>query len=816
METTTEKMYSGLSPSIDREQTNSASANKTTSTCQSMKMIPEETGRPSLVDLDSNDFLFRESLGVLSDSMLFRDSLTRDQLNLQAKKQLGNEDISFRDSLGLLNLSTIDVGRESLQIFNVRESLIGSTDIKNLLYSNKPSVQVTVSKTSDNVEYPSLGVLNEAFLYSDSRKLSSASSLLSCNPSFSFRSFNEPSPILPLGSFENDIDSKLVISDPLNEAFKFSMNNKCSVSQVISHNTLVSDLDNNESFRKRFQSLPTAVTFEENLKNTIEDADDSVFLEGQKVAKDISNSFYIEDKSSDSSKYNLLDSIPEPNWPNDLDRSQSGSEKKIKYDKETVAKKIDQMLDLKPTNLDEKLNDNNCSNDNNMLQIPDLPKLPEDKSPANRSNISNNLSHNISKISQSSNESILKIIRNLSDFVKDKEGLSISRRSEYLHSLNSLASEISSTRSDQILSEDSGHSSVEEPHFKENRSSENRNDSNGCCTHSDLVHNKSDECHALDLSCRSKSGKENNKNVSNLRGISPGSVQKPPPYVSKTPKRNNLSSFNASAPSNDSHKRSTNDSNTSNKSGNISGRISNISQSKSAISGNIRKSTTGQVASKKGPMRAVLPLENMAKGSKSNVTPERNENMKLMIRSNRTSTPIHEVSLKPTLTSTPANVNVKDKAYVISPLSTKTKYYRSFSERLSSSASYKKPEKLKESTTNASKSLLKSVNKVEVSKIRRNSVSEGLTDNKNDKTEGSMRIKRSFSTGKEPKIMSALSKVRQNILSSPYYHTKGGTPKQSSVLTEHNKKSNPEVKGNESKLATFSASKKLGKENIKH
>lgn len=71
-----------------------------------------------------------------------------------------------------------------------------------------------------------------------------------------------------------------------------------------------------------------------------------MFLEGKKVAIEISNSYCFE--SSDSVQCNLLDSIPEPNWPSDLDVSQNLSEAKEEYNRETVSKKVILFIDTQP------------------------------------------------------------------------------------------------------------------------------------------------------------------------------------------------------------------------------------------------------------------------------------------------------------------------------------------------------------------------------------------------------------------------------------------------------------------------------------
>ncbi|XP_076265390.1 uncharacterized protein LOC143199450 isoform X1 [Rhynchophorus ferrugineus] len=787
---------------------------KNISPYQKNDKYPEDIGRPSLIDWNSSDFLTRESLGILSNSFLGRNSLTRDQLNLEFMKNFGGSNISPRESLGILDLSALELGRDSLQIFDLRESLVrhkstgGIKDVKSPI--DRVPLKIMLDPADDIVDNTSLGFLNQGVLFTDSEKLSTNSSVLSYNPHFSFKSTNEPSPILPLNyeTFQ-EVDSKLVISDPMNQAFQFSnLDNKCSMSQIITPTTPENKLT--ESMH-RIKSLPS--TLQENAiqrNNSEQSLDDSVFLEGKKIAIEISNSYCFEDKSSDSVKCNLLDSIAEPNWPSDLDVSQNLSEPKEEYNRETVSKKIDRMFDLKPVNLNEKLKVNQVANDSNDEHgdaSKDNLKLKQDISPVNHSILSNNRSQNLSKISQSSNDSILRMIRNLSDFVKDKETLSTSRKNEVLNTLNSLASELSDNKIEQVLSEDSGRSSVEEQ-LKSKSFENSDNLENG--DHSGKV----EESHVLDLSCK----KNTSLNVATAKrsctslGLSPGSSRKPPPYIPKTPKRHTLNVLNASADHIDAQKRSSNDSGA--KSAGMSSKATNVSNPKAVAAGKLRKSKVGPVIVKKGPLRAVLPLENMAKGSRSHTTPERNESSKMMLKSNRTSTPIQEVTLKPTLTSTPTSYSSKNKSCAISPLSSKPKYYRSLSEKASTPTS-KKPDKSKENGLAPPKTLAKSL-KGE-SPRRRNSVSEGVTGReiKDVNSEGGMRLKRSFSTGKEHKLMSALSKVRQGILTSPYYQRPGNSNSGShaKVLTENNKS----ITGSnniDNKLSTPSLSVKPGKENV--
>lgn len=868
----------------------------------------------SLAPLDSTSSdMTRESLGILPSTILCRDSPT---IGLSSVKELLDTSMpSPRESLGLLNLSAMDLGRESIGIFNIQNQLLGRKSTGNEILEN----YVLSDFNFENR-------LNRAFLVPHSRVLlSSGSSNVSSNPSFHSKSLDEPSKILSLSS-QKIIESSAILatSDPFNEAFQISTSdNKNSVSQIVTEgkNPLA---DHFQNTRNRIQSLP--VTLEDNnmfadlnLKITmtnvsfptdvvcrgVEDDsefDDFVFLEAKKVASIIADTSFVGDENSDLKEPNILDATPQPEWPTELDSSQNNLEEKLKSpnrDKEKILKQVDNMLGMQPVSLEEKLkikslnSDSNspenqsenvnkvskpprddkkweqiatpnfsgnllcnisknsqgneaenqsCGSNNFSQNISKISRSSQDGITGNYSCGSNNFSHNLSKITQISEENVSRLLQNLSDILNDNENFSQSQKKEGQHLLRCLT-ELFNNNKVSSSAEDSGHSSVEG-----NRSEERKNDKNVVDNECKLpeganANNCEEMCQALDLSYKGKNGSTEIKkglpaSLSPLSmGVSTQYVIKTPNHISQmntssTSITSNLSDTNNKNSSKAYHSRANNRSDGSTNSLNKSSasRESNISQNRISVgSGKLRKSKVGNIASKKGPLRAVLPVENMAKGSKSvpksglvPSTPEKNDSSKVTLRSKRTSTPIQEPKLKPMAASTPAMRQSKGSKENVSP-ALRPKYSRSFSHQSNTSNNLQKPENVskitRESISGASKHVInKSRSNVEGSYlVRRNSMTEGTLSLQND-NDGPTRIKRSFSTGKEPKILSALTRVRQNILNSPYYNPKKGPAgsSQMDVLREHVEKMDLKKYGQElKKLSMVSQPKKSGKENLK-
>ncbi|KAL1512888.1 hypothetical protein ABEB36_002394 [Hypothenemus hampei] len=155
---------------------------------------------------------------------------------------------------------------------------------------------------------------------------------------------------------------------------------------------------------------------------------------------------------------------------------------------------------------------------------------------------------------------------------------------------------------------------------------------------------------------------------------------------------------------------------------------------------------------KREPLRAVLPIEKMAKVNikkkHASITPERKipTSSKLSIQSKKNTTPIQPPRLKPMASSTPTN---------------------------------QQPQILSEDNKEETKYCVSKgpLSKTQTLKLfRRNSSIESSSKLlSNNFGTSKLKLGRSFSTGKEPKFITALSQVRQNILSSPYFLQKRQT-----------------------------------------
>ncbi|KAJ8985005.1 hypothetical protein NQ317_016916 [Molorchus minor] len=210
------------------------------------------------------------------------------------------------------------------------------------------------------------------------------------------------------------------------------------------------------------------------------------------------------------------------------------------------------------------------------------------------------------------------------------------------------------------------------------------------------------------------------------------------------------------------------------------------SASRLSVAGKLRQKTVSQNA-KKGPMKAVIPVGDMKKRYSLAVTPEKSKISSAM-QSKRTSTPISGPKLKPMAASTPAGRPVKhQKEIAHSPLG-KPDARCSFG---------------RDQPSTPPSSLPKSLN-TESKFLRRNSVSEIK------KSEGIGKLKRSNSVEKESGIMSSLAKVRQNIINSPYYHSKRNSLRESnSNEAENRTKGIPVAKS----VSLVPKLRTLGKEN---
>ncbi|XP_057667273.1 uncharacterized protein LOC130900591 [Diorhabda carinulata] len=218
--------------------------------------------------------------------------------------------------------------------------------------------------------------------------------------------------------------------------------------------------------------------------------------------------------------------------------------------------------------------------------------------------------------------------------------------------------------------------------------------------------------------------------------------------------------------------------------------------------GTKRKTKSETFGVKKGPLRAVVSIKEMKKGS---TTPERHEHKTVQLQSKKTSTPMNEPKLKPVAASTPTLVYQSD---ISNNNSFKYKSRKSFLERSNSLSERSNPENLsKESngTPTTSKPRRPSFSAFSTSKekvgsssiptrlqesrkiLRRNSVTEGIIN---------MQVRSNCNkfSGKETKLMSSLRKVRENLLNSPYYN----------LLVD----SNAKIESNVEKKVTFRKSLK--------
>ncbi|XP_056644981.1 uncharacterized protein DDB_G0288805-like [Diorhabda sublineata] len=245
---------------------------------------------------------------------------------------------------------------------------------------------------------------------------------------------------------------------------------------------------------------------------------------------------------------------------------------------------------------------------------------------------------------------------------------------------------------------------------------------------------------------------------------------------------------------------------------------SNDSNGSSSIGVKI-KSKFGTAGVKKGPLRAVIPIKEMKKGS---CTPERNEQKTLQLQSKKTSTPINEPKLKPVAASTPTMDNQSAISNNSSPKYNSRKSFLNRSNSLTERSNREKISRDSNGTPTTSKLRRPSFStsssckeKIGISPtpirvqeqrkiMRRNSITEGITNMQ-------IRSNCSNSAGKESRLMSSLRNVRENLLKSPYYNSKTG------ILVDNNTKIESKVE----KIATIRKSlnssgkpKKSEKENI--
>ncbi|XP_050298504.1 bromodomain-containing protein DDB_G0270170-like [Anthonomus grandis grandis] len=745
----------------------------------------KDAGRPSLAAQE--DFFPRESLGLLPETTLLRDSLTRQSLifNINSNSESGilkglPGHTFTRESLGILNLSGLDLERESLGIFNFDLNAIkGQNDAifkdpnAYLPAAIKPENKVpnivlsTVNNNSDSSNFSSI---NKAFLFSTSRNFPSTSSYspaFSENISFNTKSLEDVSRIYSNSSRSYDTGSIDVKLDPLNEAFQFIPEiNVVSLSDKFGSSEFASDIEN---LRNRIKSWPLVLNKNALLEDLIKKNNTNSFDEGC-VCRGVEDNKYIvdsvfletnnqslacEEKSFNEERY-LLDCTPQPEW-GDWDSSKSAD---LQEAGEDILKKVDKLFDTPSAIITQKASNikvnNNSANsicDNNISQnISKISRASQCSMEHFQSG--GNLSQDISKISKCSNKSnAVELLKNLSDVIDEHDKLSVSKKKEAHHMLHCLANLFKESKSEEDHAEDSGHSSVDEQ--VENKENEDPN-----------------VYEALDLSCKSNSSK---KIINSLSQSRSSLVNNPPPYSFNS--SNHALIQNTSTKSNNSRSSNisvTSQNNSINSGKNESGarftsirRQNSLTQSKVNFNSNkLKKTSSTSMLMSRQPMRAVLPVEKMTKNDKSSPksgagTPEKTAANRFPLQSKKTSTPIQAPKLKPVAASTPAS-------HGTSGTNTRPKLTRSFSYQSKPSTD--------------TKSVTSSTSKSETVKpVRRNSIAENTSCTKktSDGIEESPKRRRTYSSGKEPKILSTLSKIRQNILNSPYYTRKsaGGEKK---------------------------------------
>ncbi|KAF2905446.1 hypothetical protein ILUMI_00730 [Ignelater luminosus] len=579
---------------------------------------------------------------------------------------------SGKESLAILKDLDISLGKESLGILKL-EALNASFNADN---SNVPNIWL--STTEDQSVNYSNNPLNTAFLYSVNNRKPSVLSNNSCctNPSFNSASLeaSEPSNILSCsGSKTFDVFSKS--EDLLNEAFltaamsKLTVNdnglnveglvNKRTCSVVEKGNKL--DIPKESGLTRGCWSVPefdvkheSSLEKQSDHEDVEEESDDelfnnSVFIEANFLASKIADGSILDE---DFSVEDLLDSTDPPDFKI-LDEFEDDNVE-IKTDIQTVFKVIDKMLppqkvpSLKPeSNETDSLLDNNkenvdrsqkdCNNSNRGYESKDSYKslaYSKNESYSQKSTTSQGNSSNGSLKSRNANE----LLQNLSVIINN-DGRDLKQKLEGQQLLCDLASilcsdssKVSSTKLEH--SEDSGHSSIEQEEHQ------NEQELPICYQVLDLTTTASksnDNEQALDLSMKSKDIQNCNKRSSQSFSF-PSSRQS----SAKLPANIKTGPSIKSSTSLDSKR----DHSTNNEFNKLKPK-------------RVEQKTNG---TRKGPLKAVIPLGNMAKckslankTQSMDSTPPKIQKSSTLFKTKKTSTPIAEPPIKPMAQSTPDN-----------------------------------------------------------------------------------------------------------------------------------------------------------------
>ncbi|KAJ8915056.1 hypothetical protein NQ315_014311 [Exocentrus adspersus] len=721
---------------------------------ESLGILPPDFGRDSLLgfmDINSSE-TDRESLGIIQiNPFMDSFSFTRESIGMNLQ-DFGRESLNGRESLGILNLNSLDT--------NFGEEKTNVPDI-------------ILSTIEENTEANCNNILDTAFLQPYSDRFSTVSSSSSVDPLFNRLSLEEPSRIYSVTSINSSKDIKSeIVGNSTN--LIFSGSSVSSIQSLLNKGRFFSPSDLNRW--SRVQSAPVAskdtpshFSFEKS--PVLKEADlsteflDSVFIEGHIIAEKIADGSILNDVSS--GEIGTLDSTPQPDWPNDLSYNNNNNKECQKCDTESVFKTVDKMLPQPlQDSLTIKLKSSKIENSllNNDKTGTSLVKV------ANTSNINTESNDEIyDKTSQTADEpNISKLLHNISDIQHEPKKLPLAEK-DAKQMLENLSALLNSTN------------------HSDKRKSEGQNLLNSLADM--LCQNNSGTQNDLNNFSRLSMNEQSNSQITEnceLLAMHTGSVNenthkeiltRNEPNIPLKPKHiENLINKCISQPlgfANGNRKLEFGKRNVSESSLNSSkSKMSNCSvgSNDSKGSGNSSKPNIGDrtrpkhfgSASKKGPLKALIPLEDMKKKGVP-ITPEKHKQKASGVQSKRSSTPVNEPKLKPMATSTPTARPIK--------ATDSAKASRSNIRQPPHSLKSDTPPITKTNTSSSNNStrnraytsacLLKSpvIKNVEA-QLRRNSVSQ---DKKSNKNVDGIQKRKSNSFGKHSEGV-----MRKNSLSSPF------------------------------------------------
>uniref|UniRef100_A0A6P7GZ56 Uncharacterized protein DDB_G0280205-like isoform X1 n=1 Tax=Diabrotica virgifera virgifera TaxID=50390 RepID=A0A6P7GZ56_DIAVI len=666
----------------------------------------------------------RESLGILPP-------------NFDSEANFFN--FTDRDSLNFKNilLEDSDPGRESLGILQINDLNVNFGNDTDTMPDIKLSFIDKVNQTHQ--------ILDTGFLITSPSKFLISATSPNSVLSFNSNSLEFPSKIFTLT--RTDFSSSLF--SPSKSLFNNAhIINSCDVeqrnrinSQPLPTKTTQAEVAFWSTRRPNYKKDSDILCYEQ-LKFDDDKDDmfqDSVFIEGNHIAQKLADGSFLNEHY----EYGPLDSTPQPEWPTDMDDSESKKEENDhKVDTGTVFKTIDKLV----------------------------PSVSQSKSEPNTKNSTSSSSSTRSREAK-------EMLQNLSDIFNTTHK-SDKMKLEGRKLLSSLAEMLNNTQSSKD-EEDSGHSSI-----IDNDSDKDKPDVSDGIKPNQI----SEHTQTVEPTIKPEAAKTTSQ-------LSQSST------LDK--KEQNLERRNSST--------SCVNLTTTNKS-----RTNSNSSVKSALSigpslGTKFKPKVGNPGLKTGPLRAVIPVKDMKKGTS---TPDRIEQKTVQIQSKRTSTPIHEPRIKPMASSTPtlgnADSNSSPKWMANKPTLNRSnslndkliKNGRDSSgtpntSKLRRPSFSSSPVSSKEKTTTSSSVSSRFQEQYKIT--RRNSITEGLAPQFSQKRRNSL--------GKETGIMSSLRKVRENLLKSPYYDQKTG------ILVDGNNKIETDVEKKVTFKKSLNNSVKLKKSN---